>query len=91
MSAHEPQQHCIRCHASERPAILERILQTVRVRGFHLQQMQAESQEGLVILQLAVEGCRDIVNLVHQIEKLADVKTVELLTQLSLVEQRQSA
>ncbi|UZE96088.1 acetolactate synthase 2 small subunit [Alkalimarinus alittae] len=58
------------------PAILERLLRTIRVRGFALDNMVMKSNDQLMEIELSVSGERSISMLINQLTKLVGVKDI---------------
>lgn len=70
--------HRLELLARPADAALERILRTVRARGFQVCDLQAnlEADDGHYRLCLSVSGSRDVGMLVRQLQKIWDVEAV---------------
>ncbi|MDW6002338.1 acetolactate synthase 2 small subunit [Vibrio mangrovi] len=70
--------------ADDKPVLLERVLRVIRHRGFIIKQVAAtQNHESKVAsVEIIVDSDRPITTLINQIEKLWDVRTVEV-TQIS--------
>ncbi|MCG8426355.1 MAG: acetolactate synthase 2 small subunit [Chromatiales bacterium] len=67
--------------ANDNPAMLERILQTTRVRGFHIRHLDVrghESKESLRIT-MTVESSRDQNRLITQLHKISGIMELTAL------------
>ena len=58
------------------PATLERLLRTIRVRGFSVDDMAMKSGAQHIEIELSVSGDRSIQSLINQLNKLVDVSTI---------------
>ena len=67
--------------ADDKPVLLERVLRVIRHRGFVIKQVAAtQNHESKVAsVEIIVDSDRPISFLVNQIEKLWDIRTVEVL------------
>ncbi|GAA3566347.1 MULTISPECIES: acetolactate synthase 2 small subunit [Marinobacter] len=77
-------EHTLTCRMQAEPAALERLCQVVRVRGFRIRQMSADSADGQLTIGLTVSGERPIGMLQSQLEKLHTVAQVSTETTLAL-------
>ena len=68
----------LHCRVDNTPAILERLLRTVRVRGFTLENLTMKTNVQSLEVKLRVRGQRNIVMLINQLGKLVDVNDVYL-------------
>lgn len=69
--------HRLELLARPADAALERILRTVRARGFQVCDLQANLEaDGYYRLCLSVSGSRDVGMLVRQLQKIWDVEAV---------------
>lgn len=66
--------------ADDKPVLLERVLRVVRHRGFVIKQVAAtQNHESKVAsVEIIVDSDRSISTLVHQIEKLWDIRSVDV-------------
>lgn len=66
--------------ADDKPVLLERVLRVVRHRGFIIKQVAAtQNHESKVAsVEIIVDSDRPITTLINQIEKLWDIRTVEV-------------
>jgi acetolactate synthase II small subunit len=66
--------------ADDKPVLLERVLRVVRHRGFVIKQVAAtQNHESKVAsVEIIVDSDRSISMLVHQIEKLWDIRSVDV-------------
>ncbi len=73
--------------ADDKPVLLERVLRVVRHRGFTIRQVAATQNHisQVASVEIIVDSDRPISTLVNQIEKLWDIRSVEV-TALSLDE-----
>ncbi|ELE6590424.1 acetolactate synthase 2 small subunit [Vibrio alginolyticus] len=69
--------------ADDKPVLLERVLRVIRHRGFVIKQVAAtqnhESKVAVASVEIIVDSDRPISFLINQIEKLWDVRKVEVL------------
>ncbi|SIO95554.1 acetolactate synthase 2 small subunit [Vibrio spartinae] len=67
--------------ADDKPVLLERVLRVIRHRGFIIKQVAAtQNHESKVAsVEIIVDSDRPITTLTNQIEKLWDVRTVEVI------------
>lgn len=65
----------IDCIIMNQPAALERVIRVIRVRGFSIESMQVSKEFNELKASFLLSGERSITNLIHQLEKLVDVKT----------------
>lgn len=72
-------QTTIQFSVTNTPAVLERLLRTIRVRGFSLEDLAMKSDNQLLEIKLSLSGERSISMLINQLTKLVDVKEVYLL------------
>lgn len=70
--------HNLECQFTTGCAIIERLLRVIRVRGFHLDNMELHLYEGIYKAYLTINGERAVENLRAQLEKLADMLQVEV-------------
>lgn len=70
--------------ADDKPVLLERVLRVVRHRGFIIRQVAATQnhESKIASVEIIVDSDRPITALINQIEKLWDIRTVEV-TQIS--------
>ncbi|MDN3697425.1 acetolactate synthase 2 small subunit [Vibrio cortegadensis] len=68
--------------ADDKPVLLERVLRVIRHRGFIIKQVAAtQNHESKVAsIEIIVDSDRPISFLVNQIEKLWDIKNVDVIT-----------
>lgn len=66
--------------ADDKPVLLERVLRVVRHRGFVIKQVAATQNRDSKIasVEIIVDSDRAISMLVHQIEKLWDIRSVDV-------------
>lgn len=69
----------IHIQARHSSAIIERILQTIRIRGFVINQLQIDLREGVYDIQLVLTQGARAENLGQQLNKLVDVINVRML------------
>ncbi|WP_250656147.1 ACT domain-containing protein [Alkalimarinus coralli] len=65
----------IQCRVTNTPAILERLLRTVRVRGFMLKQLEMKTNSQGLDIELEVFGERNTSMLINQLNKLIEVQS----------------
>ncbi|KUI96756.1 acetolactate synthase 2 small subunit [Vibrio sp. MEBiC08052] len=67
--------------ADDKPVLLERVLRVIRHRGFIIKQVAAtQNHESKVAsVEIIVDSDRPITTLINQIEKLWDVRTVDVI------------
>ncbi len=67
--------------ADDKPVLLERVLRVTRHRGFIIKQVAATQNHAshIASVEIIVDSDRPISFLVNQIEKLWDIKTVEVI------------
>lgn len=70
--------HTLTCRMAFEAAALERLCQVVRIRGFRVARMAAESTGDYLNIELTLEGTRPIAMLQSQLEKLHTVVEVAL-------------
>ena len=68
----------IQCNVENTPAILERLLRTVRVRGFALENLKMKANNQNLDIEFNVCGGRSITMLINQLNKLVDVNNIYL-------------
>lgn len=68
----------IQCNTENTPAILERLLRTIRVRGFSLENLEMKTNDQTLDIELIVYGARSISMLINQLNKLVDVNDIYL-------------
>ncbi|MFD2231055.1 acetolactate synthase 2 small subunit [Alkalimarinus sediminis] len=78
MSQMNKTQTTIQCNVENTPAILERLLRTIRVRGFALENLAMKTNDQNLDIELNVCGERNITMLVNQLNKLVDVNHIYL-------------
>jgi acetolactate synthase II small subunit len=71
--------YTLNCQMSHEAAAMERLCQVIRIRGFRIARMTAESRQGTLIIALTLEGMRPIAMLQSQLEKLHTVAAVRLM------------
>ncbi|MCJ2378488.1 acetolactate synthase 2 small subunit [Vibrio sp. ZSDZ34] len=66
--------------ADDKPVLLERVLRVIRHRGFIIKQVAAtQNHESKVAsVEIIVDSDRSITTLINQIEKLWDIRTIEV-------------
>lgn len=74
------QRYLLDIKADDKPALLERVLRVTRHRGFVIKQVAATQNHASKIasVEIIVDSDRPITTLTNQIEKLWDVRTVEV-------------
>ena len=74
------QRYLMDIKADDKPVLLERVLSVVRHRGFVIKQVAAtQNHESKVAsVEIIVDSDRPITTLINQIEKLWDIRTVEV-------------
>ncbi|PLY15202.1 MAG: acetolactate synthase 2 small subunit [Sedimenticola sp.] len=66
--------------ATDTPAMLERILQTTRVRGFHIRHLEVRAQETQTLrITMTVESQRDQARLITQLNKIPGINDLTAL------------
>ncbi len=68
----------LQCNVENTPAILERLLRTIRVRGFALENMEMKTNHQQLDITFNVCGERSITMLINQLNKLVDVNDIYL-------------
>ena len=71
-------QYQLRVTALFRPEVLERVLRLTRHRGFRIKQMDMDTQDGELVINMTVVSERAVMLLSRQLEKLLDVTLVEV-------------
>lgn len=66
----------IQCNVENTPAILERLLRTIRVRGFALENFEMKANNQSIDIEFNVYGERCITMLINQLNKLVDVNDI---------------
>lgn len=66
----------IQCNVKNTPAILERLLRTIRVRGFTLGNLEMKVNNQDMDIRINLMGERNLNMLINQLEKLVDVNHV---------------
>ena len=66
--------------AVDKPVLLERVLRVIRHRGFIIKQVAATQnhESKIASVEIIVDSDRPITTLINQIEKLWDIRTVEV-------------
>ncbi|GAL27346.1 MULTISPECIES: acetolactate synthase 2 small subunit [Vibrio] len=66
--------------ADDKPVLLERVLRVIRHRGFIIKQVAATQnhESKIASVEIIVDSDRPITTLINQIEKLWDIRTVEV-------------
>lgn len=66
--------------ADDKPVLLERVLRVVRHRGFVIKQVAATQnhESKIASVEIIVDSDRSITTLIDQIEKLWDIRSVEV-------------
>jgi len=66
--------------ADDKPVLLERVLRVVRHRGFAIKQVAATQnhESNIASVEIIVDSDRSITTLINQIEKLWDIRTVNV-------------
>lgn len=74
------QRYLLDIKADDKPMLLERVLRVTRHRGFVIKQVAATQNHASKIasVEIIVDSDRPITTLTNQIEKLWDVRTVEV-------------
>jgi len=74
------QRYLLDIKADDKPVLLERVLRVVRHRGFIIRQVAAtQNHESKVAsVEIIVDSDRPITTLTNQIEKLWDIRTVDV-------------
>ncbi|MDW6018499.1 acetolactate synthase 2 small subunit [Vibrio plantisponsor] len=74
------QRYLLDIKADDKPVLLERVLRVIRHRGFIIKQVAAtQNHESKVAsVEIIVDSDRPITTLTNQIEKLWDVRTVDV-------------
>ncbi|CAM2952318.1 MULTISPECIES: acetolactate synthase 2 small subunit [Vibrio] len=74
------QRYLLDIKADDKPVLLERVLRVIRHRGFIIRQVAAtQNHESKVAsVEIIVDSDRPITTLTNQIEKLWDVRTVDV-------------
>lgn len=75
-------QHLLNIEANDRPVLLERVLRVIRHRGFTILKVTATQNQSNKIAQIEiiVESERPISLITNQVEKLWDIRTVDVTT-----------
>ena len=68
----------LQCWINSQSGSIERLLRTIRVRGFAIHAMTLQSNDTGYVIEMAVSGRRDLANLAWQLRKLMDVHRVML-------------
>ncbi len=73
-------QHCLTIRTRNEPAVLERLLQVTRYRGFELTAMDMRplAEFGSMLITLNISSDKPISLLTNQLNKLYDIQTLEL-------------
>ena len=71
-------QYQLQVTALFRPEVLERVLRLTRHRGFRVAQMDMNTQDSELVINMTVVSERAIILLSRQLEKLLDVTLVEI-------------
>ncbi|MFC5079132.1 Acetolactate synthase isozyme 2 small subunit [Vibrio thalassae] len=66
--------------ADDKPVLLERVLRVIRHRGFIIKQVAATQnhESKIASVEIIVDSNRPITTLINQIEKLWDIRTIEV-------------
>ncbi|ENM5882864.1 acetolactate synthase 2 small subunit [Vibrio metoecus] len=74
------QRYLLDIKADDKPVLLERVLRVMRHRGFVIKQVAATQnhESKIASVEIIVDSDRPITTLTNQIEKLWDVRTVEV-------------
>ena len=66
--------------ADDKPVLLERVLRVIRHRGFIIKQVAATQnhESKIASVEIIVDSDRPITTVINQIEKLWDIRTVEV-------------
>ncbi|ENM5827694.1 acetolactate synthase 2 small subunit [Vibrio metoecus] len=74
------QRYLLDIKADDKPVLLERVLRVTRHRGFVIKQVAATQnhESNIASVEIIVDSDRPITTLTNQIEKLWDVRTVEV-------------
>ncbi|MBL4828864.1 MAG: acetolactate synthase 2 small subunit [Aliivibrio sp.] len=75
-------QHLLNIEANDRPVLLERVLRVIRHRGFTILKVTATQNQSNKIakIEIIVESERPISLITNQVEKLWDIRTVDVTT-----------
>lgn len=73
--------YTLHCQMNHEAAALERLCQVIRIRGFRIARMTAESRLDTLAIVLTLEGTRPIAMLQAQLEKLHTVDLVRVQPQ----------
>jgi acetolactate synthase II small subunit len=73
--------YSLHIEADDSPAMLERILQTTRVRGFDIRhiEVQAQNKYSKMRIAMTVESTRDQERLTTQIRKISGIRSLTAL------------
>ncbi len=65
--------------ADDKPVLLERVLRVIRHRGFIIKKVTATQNQTSKVanIEIIVDSIRPITTLIHQVEKLWDIRHVE--------------
>ncbi|MGC9423113.1 MULTISPECIES: acetolactate synthase 2 small subunit [Vibrio] len=76
------QRYLLDIKADDKPVLLERVLRVVRHRGFIIKQVAATQNHAshVASVEIIVDSDRPITTLTNQIEKLWDVRSVDVTT-----------
>lgn len=76
------QRYLLDIKADDKPVLLERVLRVVRHRGFIIKQVAATQNHAshIASVEIIVDSDRPITTLTSQIEKLWDVRSVDVTT-----------
>lgn len=76
------QRYLLDIKADDKPVLLERVLRVIRHRGFIIKQVAATQNHSSKVasVEIIVDSDRPITTLTNQIEKLWDVRTVDVTT-----------
>ncbi|EOX3452581.1 acetolactate synthase 2 small subunit [Vibrio cholerae] len=74
------QRYLLDIKADDKPVLLERVLRVTRHRGFVIKQVAATQnhESKIASVEIIVDSDRPLTTLTNQIEKLWDVRTVEV-------------
>jgi len=70
--------HTFNIKVANKPAALERLLRVTRHRGFALKSMNVTASDEQLMINLSVDSERPVHLLFNQLQKLYDVKNIEV-------------
>ncbi len=77
--------HHLSIECKDQPAAIERLLRTIRHRGFSVRELHLQALDGAesVTIRLTVNGERPLQLLTTQLAKLVEVTTIDVKTSLT--------